>query len=43
MDPKKFAELLASVEEALDHAKGMRELRTTVISGSIKPDCLRRT
>jgi putative transcriptional regulator len=37
MDQKNFAELLASAGEALDHAKGKRELRTTVIPGPPKP------
>jgi hypothetical protein len=31
MDQKLFAELLESANEALEHAKGKRELRTTEV------------
>jgi len=31
MKAELFAELMESVTEALDHAKGQRELRTTVL------------
>jgi putative transcriptional regulator len=37
MKEKLFDELLASVGEALDHARGKRELRTTVLPPPPKP------
>jgi putative transcriptional regulator len=37
MDQKVFAELLASANEALAHAKGKRELRTTALPPSPRP------
>jgi putative transcriptional regulator len=37
MEPKLFAELLESVNEALEHAKGKRDLKTTVLPAPPKP------
>src|SRR5437667_9944202 len=37
MDQKIFAELLESANEALEHAKGKRELRTTELPPPPKP------
>jgi putative transcriptional regulator len=37
MDQKTFAELLESANEALEHAKGKRELRTTELPPPPKP------
>jgi len=37
MDQKVFAELLASANEALEHAKGKRELRTTELPPPPRP------
>ena len=37
MDNDLFAELLQSTTEALDHAKGKRDLRTTVLPAAPKP------
>lgn len=37
MDPKVFAELMESAGEALEHARGKRELRTTVLPAAPKP------
>jgi putative transcriptional regulator len=37
MDQKLFAELLESANEALEHAKGKRELRTTEVPPPPKP------
>lgn len=37
MDEKTFAELMDSVGEALDHARGKRELKTTVLPPAPKP------
>ena len=37
MDAKIFAELMESAGEALEHAKGKRQLRTTVLPAAPKP------
>ena len=37
MDDKLFAELLDSANEALPHARGKRDLRTTVLPPSLQP------
>lgn len=37
MDTKTFAELMESAGEALDHARGKRELRTTVLPAPPRP------
>jgi len=37
MDDKLFAELMESVGEALEHARGKRELRTTILPDAPKP------
>lgn len=37
MDKKVFAELMESVGEALEHARGKRELRTTVLPDLPRP------
>ena len=37
MKPELFADLMASMNEALDHAKGKRELRTTVLPPAPTP------
>ena len=37
MKEKVFAELLASAKEALEHAEGKRDLRTTVLPPSPRP------
>lgn len=37
MEKELFAELLQSTKEALEHAKGKRDLRTTVLPAAPKP------
>ena len=37
MDDKLFAELLESADEALQHARGKRDLRTTVLPPPLRP------
>lgn len=37
MDDQLFAELLDSAHEALDHARGKRDLRTTVLPPPLRP------
>jgi putative transcriptional regulator len=37
MDDQLFAELLDSAHEALEHARGKRELRTTVLPPPLRP------
>lgn len=45
MNAKIFSELLASATEALEHSRGLRDLRTTVLSAAPEPmnDQLSRT